>query len=162
MAELQRSECRLLVSAPLETVDREQVLQQLAISLQESGCVKPSYVQAVIERERDYPTGVQLEGPINVALAHAGPEHVLKNGIILGILAEAVPFYKMNEPQNLIPIQIVFMLATVSPAAIAFYMDKLINEVLMKPDVIAWLANTKNAETIKMFFESEVFAAPVE
>ncbi len=134
----------------------------MAMSLQKSGCVKPSYLQAVVERERDYPTGVQLEGPINVALAHAGLEHVLKNGIVLGILSKSVPFYKMNEPQNLIPVQIVFMLATVSPAAIAFYMDKLINEVLLKSDVIAWLANTKNAEPIKKFFESEVFAAPVE
>lgn len=134
----------------------------MAETLEQSGCVKPTYTEAVIERERDYPTGIQLEGPINIALAHAAPDHVLKNGIILGILSSPVSFYEMSNPQNLIPVQIVFMLAAVSSTAISFYIERLLQEVLMKPDVITWLADTNDPETVKAFFENRVFAAQVE
>lgn len=154
--------CQFLVSIHPDVVERDEILLYLANQLIEAGCVHPSYAQAVLEREREFPTGVKLDGQINIALAHAAPEHVYQNGIIIGVLAQPINFRQINIPLHSIPVNIVFMLAAVSYNAINYYIEKLVEEVLMKPDVIAWLAGIEDKESIHRFFDQKVFTLEIE
>jgi PTS system galactitol-specific IIA component len=89
----------------------EQVIRLLAGRLEASGCVKPSYADAVVKREATMPTGLPLGRAANVAIPHTDPEHVLRPAVALGVLSEPVYFANMEEPDEAVPVGVVFLLA---------------------------------------------------
>ncbi len=138
-------------------LDWEQVLLRLAEILREAGCVKHTFSQAVIEREKEFPTGVRIDGPVNFALSHTFPEYTLENGIAIGILPELVHFHDMTRPEITIPVGIVFMLAIVNPNENTRYIEMLLQRVLLKPDVIASLAHQANPGKVISYMKEQVF-----
>lgn len=83
----------------------------LARKLERLGYVRPSFVDAVAERERTFPTGLKMQGGGNVALPHADPCHVLKAGVALATLKESVAFANMEDPGERVGVDVVFLLA---------------------------------------------------
>ena len=82
----------------------------LADRLEAAGRVEPSYGPAVIERERSMPTGLPL-GEINAAIPHTDREHVVTPAVALAVLREPVLFASMDDPEEQLPVRIVFALA---------------------------------------------------
>lgn len=152
------TDCSLLVSIHPHVENWEEVLQYLSDCLIQDGCVRSSHTQAVLEREREFPTGVELEGSINIALPHAAPEHANCNGIIVCILNQPVDFRQMTDPTKTIPVRIVFMLAAISFDAINYYVEKLVQDILLEPNVIAWLAKNQDEDSIHTFFNKHFFS----
>ncbi len=66
----------------------------VATRLEASGCVRPSWRDAVIRREERFPTGLPLEPP--VAIPHADGEHTVKDGFVLTRLTEPLAFGAMG------------------------------------------------------------------
>lgn len=99
------------ILANLEASDSEAVIRRLAGALEALGYVRPSYVEAVLKREAQMPTGLPMGGDSNVAVPHTDPEHVLRAGIALATLARPVEFANMEDPDEAVPVRIVFMLA---------------------------------------------------
>lgn len=89
----------------------EEIIRILAARLERLGYVKSSYADAVVRRELAIPTGLPLERPDNVAVPHTDPEHVLKPGIAMGTLKQPVTFANMEDPEELLPVGFVFLLA---------------------------------------------------
>lgn len=89
----------------------EEVIRLLAGRLAASGCVKPSYADAVVKREAAMPTGLPLGQAVNVAIPHTDPEHVLRPAVALGVLSAPVDFANMEEPDEAVPVGVVFLLA---------------------------------------------------
>ena len=71
-----------LVFLDFEAQDVSDFFDKLAASLQERGYVKESWKEAILEREKNYPTGLECEA-IKVALPHVDPEHINKAYIAL-------------------------------------------------------------------------------
>lgn len=92
----------------------EEAERVLASALLEHGYVKPSYVSAVLERERDYPTALELGGYC-VAIPHTESEHTRNGGIALGVLKKPVMWRRMDDPDELCPVSLVIMLAVNDP-----------------------------------------------
>ncbi|MBO8162682.1 MAG: PTS sugar transporter subunit IIA [Brevibacillus sp.] len=90
--------------------DRIGVLQRLGALLVKSGTVEQAYVDAVVAREGEYPTGLEI-GEINVAIPHANTTSVCRSGIALGIVKPGVKFCSMAEPDKEILVQVVILLA---------------------------------------------------
>lgn len=88
----------------------EEVLSLIADHLHEKGCVKDGYKEAILEREREFPTGL-FTGNINVAIPHADVKFVNEASIAVGILKTPVKFCAMDEPENKINVSLVVMLA---------------------------------------------------
>ncbi|TIN82005.1 MAG: PTS sugar transporter subunit IIA, partial [Mesorhizobium sp.] len=65
----------------------------------------------VVRRELAIPTGLPLERSDNVAVPHTDPEHVLKPGIAMGTLKQPVTFANMEDPDEMLPVGFVFLLA---------------------------------------------------
>ncbi|AIC93474.1 PTS sugar transporter subunit IIA [Shouchella lehensis] len=95
----------------IEATDQESVLKQMADNLVREGLVKTSFVQAIIAREKEYPTGLPTAG-VAVAIPHTDVEHVNEKSISIGRLKEPIPFGMMGgDPSEQVEVKIVFMLA---------------------------------------------------
>ena len=56
------------------------MIEELSHILYKKGYVKESYTSAILEREKQFPTGLKTPG-INIAMPHTYPEHVIKPAI---------------------------------------------------------------------------------
>lgn len=89
----------------------EELMKQMCDHAQKIGSVKESYFDAVIERERIYPTGLPTE-LMKVALPHTmDKSHVLQSGIFVAKLKQPVIFKEMGNGVNDVLVEMVFMLA---------------------------------------------------
>ena len=78
--------------------------------LEERGYVEPTFLDAVLEREESYPTGLPM--PFGgVAIPHCDPSHVRTDGISLAVMKEPVEFRSMEDPEKTIPVEFVLCLA---------------------------------------------------
>lgn len=71
--------------------------------------VSENYYDKIMEREKKYPTGVQAE--VAFAMPHTDPEYVVKDSISIAILNDPVMFHDMSEPERVVSVKIVFLLA---------------------------------------------------
>jgi len=105
-----------LVMINLEAETQQEALEKLAGRLYETGYVKDTYAQAILEREKVFPTGLPTEG-YGVAIPHTDVEHVNKPAVALGILQKPVKFNLMGDlnPDSQVDVQVMFMLAIKEP-----------------------------------------------
>lgn len=99
-----------LIRIGVEAKSSEEVIQSLGELLEQNGMVKGSYIPAVIEREKIYPTGLPSNG-VTVAIPHTNTSHVHKSAIAIGVLKEPVKFYMMGGTGEELQAKIVFLLA---------------------------------------------------
>lgn len=93
-----------------EELSKEDVLKKLANVLYQKGIVKESYITALLERESNFPTGLEVQG-INVAIPHCDVANVNVAGICVGILKKGASFAKMDDPDTEVSVGMVVMLA---------------------------------------------------
>lgn len=103
-----------LVFRNLEYSTDSEVLEYLATQLFEKNYVQESYIQAIQEREKEYPTGLPSTAP-GIAIPHANYEMVNKTTLAIATLAKPVAFHNMEDNQSTLPIQIVIMMAIGEP-----------------------------------------------
>ena len=90
--------------------DSKEVLSYLADCLIEEKIVKESFKEAILEREKSYPTGLQFDG-YGIALPHTDSEHVIKSQIAIMTLGKPVKFIEMASTDKEIDVKTIFMLA---------------------------------------------------
>lgn len=94
-----------------EAKTNEEIILILARELERLGYVTPGFANAAIERERTLPTGLKMEGEGNVAVPHTDPCHVLKAGVAMATLKNSVAFANMEDPEESVSVDVVFLLA---------------------------------------------------
>lgn len=105
-----------LIKLNLRCNTSEDVIKELGSLMKKEGCVKESYVEAVLKREKNHPTGLPSKG-ISVAIPHTDSSHVEKSAISIGILESPVKFSMMGNENIKLNVEIVFMLAIDDPKA---------------------------------------------
>lgn len=95
---------------PMSAVDSSDAIEQLGKLLLKAGYVEDTFVDAVIEREKVFATGLPTP-EIQVAIPHADPEHVRKTAIAIGVLPEPVEFGEMGNPIDTVEVNLICMLA---------------------------------------------------
>ena len=93
--------------------DREHLLRMMAAAVVDNGHGKPSLVDALVERERRFPTGLPTLVPS--AIPHTDAIHVLHSGLAVATLAEPVMFAQMGGSGEELPAQIVVLLCITDP-----------------------------------------------
>jgi len=121
-----------LIILDLNCKTSEEVIRQLGQIIEDRALVKAGFVQSILDREKEYPTGLPTGG-VAVAIPHTNANYVLKSAIITAILANPVPFCNMADPDESLPIRIVFMLAIKEPAFQVVWLKQLM-EFLRKPE----------------------------
>ena len=99
-----------LVIPELAAVDSQDAIRQLGETLVSAGYAKDSYVDVVLEREKNYPTALEV-GEINVAIPHCDAENANEAAVCVGILRKPVDWRRMDDPDATTPVRLVFMLA---------------------------------------------------
>ncbi|NAZ94375.1 PTS sugar transporter subunit IIA [Vibrio toranzoniae] len=119
-----------------------ELLKKLALSLFNDGLVKETFVQAVVDREADYPTAIDI-GTHSIAIPHTEFEHVIETGVAIAVLPNAtVSFKSADDPDITLNPSIVVMMA-LSPST-----EKV--EVIQK--IFSYLGEYNN---IKVICESD-------
>lgn len=132
----------------IEAESPEQVIRLLAGKLEALGYVKPSYADAVVKREQTMPTGLPLGQAINVAIPHTDPEHVIRPGVALGVLATPVAFANMEEPDERVPVGVVFLLA-IDDKDKQIDMLQEIMETIQDPATLGGLARARTSGEVR-------------
>lgn len=132
----------LLGSSP--RVESE-LFESMVAPLIVAGRVDGAYLEALVEREATYPTGLPVPG--GVAIPHAAPEHVLEDAIAIAILDSPVKFREMGAPdQNFVDVHVVFMLALRGEHHLSL-LQKVVKNVV-DPGFVAALRGAPSAEAV--------------
>ena len=99
-----------LIMPDLKAGSSDEVFQQLGGLLVSEGYCKSSYVQALIEREKDFPTGINM-GNIGIAIPHTDKEHVIKGAVAIGVLKEPCISIRWETNDENVEAKLIFMLA---------------------------------------------------
>lgn len=102
-----------LVQTNIKAASKEEVIRVLAEKLKAKKYVDDGYYDKVIQREKNYPTGLPTIIPI--ALCHTERESVLKSALAVGTLEQPVDFQQMGSPELTVKAEIVFLLALNDP-----------------------------------------------
>lgn len=100
--------------AKVDTTDKFETLKAMGTVMVEKGFVKESYIEAVKEREKVFPTGLPMEA-LGVAIPHTDSIHVNKKAVMCGILETPVEFVVMGDDEARVQVEVIFMLAIVKP-----------------------------------------------
>lgn len=115
-----------LIYLDVKAKNNEELLSKLSDELYKQGYVKESFKQAILDREKNYPTGLPTPG-IKVALPHAKSKYVNKSAILVATLQRPVEFKEMGSRIENIDVELVFMLAVKDPSQQVKVLQKLIN-----------------------------------
>jgi len=88
-------------------------LQKIATHGYAEGLVHETWLDAVVAREKEFPTG--LPTPIPVAIPHTDSAHVKGDGIGFFRLSTPVSFGEMGSVDEVIPVAIVIPLLITNP-----------------------------------------------
>lgn len=138
----------------LKAEKKERVLQILGNAMIEEGYAEAGYIEALIEREQEFPTGLDIKG-VGIAIPHTDADYVKKAGIVLAVLEKPVSFYRMGREEELIEVQLVFMLAIENPEAHLGYLQQIL-AVIRDTDVLKKLTEAKEkSEVIEIIKQKE-------
>ena len=99
-----------LISISDAEMQKENIIEYLGNILLENNYIKKEYINDVIEREKKFPTGIQLKN-MGIAIPHAYPVNVLKNGIAVLKLRDKAIFESMENSDEEVDVSMIFMLA---------------------------------------------------
>lgn len=126
---------------------QEEALKKLADEFFKKGLVKDTFFQAVVDREKDYPTGLSING-IGVAIPHTDSIYIIKPQIGFMSLKEPVIFKDMGDDQHEIEVNTIFMLGVLKSEHQILMLQKLVelfqDEALFKSVIVS-----KNIDELK-------------
>lgn len=103
-----------LIAISVEAEDYADAIHKVGKLLLDNGYVKETYIDAVIAREADFPTGLILDG-IQIAMPHTAGVHVNTPAVCVAKLAKPVTFGHMGDPDTKVAAELLFMMAIKNP-----------------------------------------------
>lgn len=98
----------------LDVANQEELFGQVASLLEERGIVTASYRSALKEREKSFPTGLDMEflgkNLPNVAIPHTDIIHNLTENIVVVRLKNPVTFHNMIAPDKKVQVSLLFFI----------------------------------------------------
>ena len=98
----------------LEADNQEQLFDQVATLLEEKKVVTDTYRSALIEREKMFPTGLDMDflgkDLPNVAIPHTDTIHNLTENVVVVRLSKPVKFHNMIAPDKEVEVSLLFFI----------------------------------------------------
>ena len=98
----------------LHATDQTDLFEQVASLLEERQIVTPTYRSALIEREKSFPTGLDMEflgkDLPNVAIPHTDIVHNLTENVVVVRLDQPVTFHNMIAPDKEVQVSLLFFI----------------------------------------------------
>lgn len=135
-----------LIIMGMEADSSEDVFRQLGGALIREGYAKDSYIDALAAREKEFPTGLDIEG-IGVAIPHTDVSHINKAGTGIAVLKHPVAFIQMGTDDEEVSVRLVFMLSVADPNAHIEELQKIL-AVIQDTGVLGKLLGAKDAQEV--------------
>ncbi|WP_236895923.1 PTS sugar transporter subunit IIA [Clostridium beijerinckii] len=136
-----------LIDIAQEDLEYKEVISYLGNLLLKNNYIKEDYIKDVLLREEIFPTGLELKN-MGIAIPHANPDNVLKNGIAILKLKNSVIFSNMETGDD-VYVNMVFMLALKDPNDHLKMLQSLFL-MFQKEEVMDELANVQSEKNIKI------------
>ena len=111
---MEQATFRNLILRDVEAANAEEAIRKVGQRFYDEGFVKDTYIDAVVAREKNYATGLQL-ADIAVAMPHTDPQHVNRPGVCIAQLKHPVEFEHMGDPDTKVQAEMLFMMAIKNP-----------------------------------------------
>jgi PTS system galactitol-specific IIA component len=141
-----------LIIIDLDSPNCESAIKMLAELLKKSNYVQDEYCQAVLERERTYPTGLATEIP--VAIPHTDSKYCNIPAIAVAILESPLLFGAMGGGDD-IWVEIIFMMSVVNPLMQSKWVSRLV-EFFRTPGELSKLKKMKSKTEIVRFIRGRI------
>ena len=130
------------------------VFEQLGTKFIQEGFCKDNYVEELKKREKDYPTGLAING-FGIAIPHTEAANVLHEAEGIMTLNEPVHFVQMGTTDMIIDVKVVMMLAIENPKEHIKKLQRIIT-IIQDMNVLneIYQANTED-EIIQVIKEKE-------
>lgn len=138
----------------MEADSKEQALDLLGNRLFEQGFVKEGFVESILKREKNYPTGLPTE-PVGVAIPHTDGDMVNKSTIAFANLKNPVKFLMMGTDDKWVDVKLIFMLALKSPDDQLDMLQKLVG-LFQDPKMVSKLAEVKDVNELNELVQDKV------
>ena len=135
-----------LIFTNLEAKTYEDVMRAVGRQVIAEGFAKESYVDALINREKDFPTGLDIDG-FGVAIPHTDVSHVNKAATAIAILKNPVTFVQMGTDDDYVDAKVVFVLAVDDPQGHLEQLQRIIS-IIQDKDVLEKLTQANEASEI--------------
>jgi len=132
-----------LILLGLDVPNAEEAIRRLGARMVDYGYVRETFVDAVIERERTFPTGLPTSIP--VAIPHTDAVHCCRPAIAIGVLTRPVTFGEMGNPQGKVDAKVIFLLSITDPSQQVVWLQKLV-EAFQHPHFLQHLVKSRNTE----------------
>lgn len=131
--------------------DKEEALKLLSDQLKDKKLVENDFFESIIEREKNYPTGLQIED-IGIAIPHTDSDKVKKAQLGYLSLKQPVIFNDMGDADSEIKVSMIFMLALKDPHSQLTMLQKLIG-LFQDKNLIERLKNCTEIEEFKKIID---------
>ncbi|MDD5845281.1 MAG: PTS sugar transporter subunit IIA [Olsenella sp.] len=135
-----------LVNVNLEASSKEDLLRKLAGEFLEEGLVKPSFPQAILDREAVYPTGLPAVA-FDIAIPHCAASNVIETSMAVATLAHPVEFQQMGSADITLHPEVVFMLAIQDPDKQLETLQKIMG-VIQDRDLLVKIRSSRDADEL--------------
>ncbi|GEO58859.1 PTS sugar transporter subunit IIA [Companilactobacillus bobalius] len=125
--------------------DSTEALSMVSDELIKKAVVKESYKDAVIKREKEFPTGLNAPS-CGIAIPHTDAIHVNKPQIAIARLAQPVKFLQMGDGAD-VEAKLIFMLALKEPHAQLETLQKLM-ALIQNETAVTELIAAKDSKTV--------------
>jgi len=123
-----------------------EAIKILAENFYKAGAVKETFVPAILQREKDFCTGLQFE-EAGIAIPHTDAIHVNYPAVAIGKLEKPVMFKSMGMPDIPVEVGIMFMLAIKEPHKQIEFLQLLMTKFQEK-DILRRLMKCNTAEEL--------------
>ncbi|MBP9479048.1 MAG: PTS sugar transporter subunit IIA [Sebaldella sp.] len=137
-----------LIELNVKLEDKDELLRYMGEKLLIKNIVKGTYPEAVVMREKEFPTGISSKN-IGIAIPHTVAEHVNEPKVAISILKKPIEFQMMGEPNVKVQVSLVIMIAINNPDLQIDFLQKLVS-IIEDHDL---LLQIKNAESIDEVYE---------
>lgn len=134
--------------------NKEDLLKMICEDLFNKGYVKNSFYNAIIEREKIYPTALPTVG-VKVAIPHTDVEHVNKPCIAFFNLNNTIKFKEMGNGINDIDVEMGFVLVTDDKKSQVHILQSLIS-LFMNEQFLLSLKQSSTAHQVIQTIESNI------
>ncbi|MGL4723392.1 MAG: PTS sugar transporter subunit IIA [Scandinavium sp.] len=132
--------------------DQDDFFQHSFQALYLQDYVAASYLDNIVAREQEYPTGLAAMG-LNIAIPHTDPQHIKKPFIAITQLAKPLPFLVMGTTDEKIEVDWIFSLG-VTQAENQIALLQTLMSLFSHHDRVQTLKALTSTEDVYAFFHS--------
>ena len=135
-----------LIRIGLKGSTSEEVERNFAAVFVEVGVGKSNYPDAIVAREKDYPTALPAAA-FDIAIPHTYAEYVNEEAMGIAILEHPVEFKQMGSPEITLYPQLLFMLAIIDPKNQLKTLQNIV-KIVQSDDLLFQVKNAKTADEV--------------